>query len=66
MADHKSRSGLSAHLQQLRREYARRRDAMIEALARHFPSEARWNRPQSGFYVWLELPRPIDASQRKA
>jgi DNA-binding transcriptional MocR family regulator len=37
-----------------------RRDAMLEALERELP-DARWSRPQGGYFVWLELPEGTDA-----
>jgi 2-aminoadipate transaminase len=37
-----------------------RRDAMLEALANELP-DARWSRPQGGYFVWLELPEGADA-----
>ena len=37
-----------------------RRDAMLEALERELP-DARWSRPQGGYFVWLELPQGADA-----
>jgi 2-aminoadipate transaminase len=37
-----------------------RRDAMLEALARELP-DARWSRPQGGYFIWLELPEGCDA-----
>jgi len=40
--------------------YHQRRDAMLEALSRHFPSEARWTSPEGGFYVWITLPDYFD------
>jgi 2-aminoadipate transaminase len=52
---------LPAHLDTLRAEYRRRRDAMLRALACHFPGAARWTRPESGMYVWIELPAQMDA-----
>lgn len=54
--------GMPAHLELLRAEYRRRRDAMLSALAEHFPPETRWNRPSSGMFVWVELPREMDAT----
>jgi 2-aminoadipate transaminase len=53
---------LPAHLETLRAEYRRRRDVMMEALASHMPSGVRWNRPAGGFYIWVELPRSLDAT----
>ena len=38
-----------------------RRDAMLDALERELPS-ARWNRPDGGYFLWLELPDETDAS----
>ena len=37
-----------------------RRDAMLEALERELP-DARWSRPEGGYFVWLELPEGADA-----
>jgi 2-aminoadipate transaminase len=48
-------------LQGLTSTYAERRDAMLLALEEHFPAEARWTRPEGGFFVWVELPTFIDA-----
>jgi 2-aminoadipate transaminase len=33
-----------------------RRDAMLEALAREFPDNASWTRPNGGYFVWVDLP----------
>jgi 2-aminoadipate transaminase len=53
---------LPGHVEMLRREYRRRRDAMLAALAAHMPAGTRWNRPEGGFYLWVELPRSLDAT----
>ena len=42
--------------------YRRRRDAMLEALGRHFPSEASWSHPQGGLFCWATLPEYIDTT----
>lgn len=47
-------------LQGLVRTYAERRDAMLEAIEEHFPAEARYTRPEGGFFVWVELPPFVD------
>lgn len=51
-----------AHLERVRGEYRRRRDAMLQALARNFPREVRWNRPAGGMFIWVELPAGMDAT----
>jgi 2-aminoadipate transaminase len=53
---------LPAHLETVRAEYRRRRDAMLAALRAHFPSEARWHCPDAGMFVWIELPSGLDAA----
>jgi DNA-binding transcriptional MocR family regulator len=53
--------GLEEHLQRARRVYRRRRDVMAEALERHFPKDASWERPQGGLSFWVELPEGCDA-----
>jgi 2-aminoadipate transaminase len=40
-----------------------RRDAMLEALERELSGRAHWNRPEGGYFLWLELPEEIDASE---
>ena len=32
-----------------------RRDAMLTALEREFPADARWSRPEGGYFLWLDL-----------
>jgi DNA-binding transcriptional MocR family regulator len=38
-----------------------RRDAMLDALEREFPAEARWSRPEGGYFLWVDL--PVDAAE---
>jgi 2-aminoadipate transaminase len=40
--------------------YRSRRDAMLEALAAHFPPEATWTEPEGGLFIWATLPEYID------
>jgi len=54
--------GMPRHLEQIRAEYRLRRDAMLSALEEHFPPGVRWNRPSSGMFIWVELPREMDAT----
>lgn len=51
---------LPEHLDAVRSEYRARRDAMLGALERHFPSTARWTAPAGGMFVWVRLPRGTD------
>lgn len=51
---------LPARIDKLRRVYGERRNAMLEALARYFPPGSCWREPSCGFFVWVELPEPVD------
>ncbi|MGH2923090.1 MAG: PLP-dependent aminotransferase family protein, partial [Solirubrobacterales bacterium] len=42
--------------------YRSRRDAMLDALERHFPAQAEWTRPEGGLFVWATLPDYIDTT----
>jgi 2-aminoadipate transaminase len=53
---------LPGHLERLRSEYRQRRDSMLAALEMYMPHGTRWNRPDAGFYLWVELPRSLDAT----
>ena len=48
------------HLGRLRRALLERRDALLEALEKELPEGARWNTPEGGYQVWVELPDGID------
>jgi DNA-binding transcriptional MocR family regulator len=48
---------LSQQLERNNRELRRRRDVALDACARHLPTGSRWNVPEGGLYLWIELPR---------
>jgi 2-aminoadipate transaminase len=50
------------YLRSLRELYRRRRDTMLDALAEHFPAEARWTHPEGGLFVWATLPDFLDTT----
>ncbi len=54
---------LPGHLEAVRAEYRRRRDALLAALRAYFPPEVRWNQPTSGMFVWAELPPGVDTTE---
>ncbi len=47
---------LRRHLNRLRTENLHTRDAMLAALERYFPQEARWTVPKGGLFLWVQLP----------
>jgi DNA-binding transcriptional MocR family regulator len=36
---------------------------MLDALERELADRARWNRPEGGYFLWLELPGTVDAAE---
>jgi GntR family transcriptional regulator/MocR family aminotransferase len=59
-----SKHGLLAkHIKRVKRAYAQRRDLMLEALEKHFPSEATWSKPHGGMAIWVKLPPSLNASE---
>jgi 2-aminoadipate transaminase len=40
-----------------------RRDAMLAALEREMPEGTRWNQPEGGYFLWLDLPASVSADE---
>jgi 2-aminoadipate transaminase len=54
----------AAHLEVLRRRYARKAEVTLAALREHFPPAAEWWTPRGGLYVWARLPRRLRSGPR--
>jgi 2-aminoadipate transaminase len=50
------RGNFGPNLARVRKLLGARRDTMLAALEREFPPEARWSRPEGGYFLWLDLP----------
>jgi 2-aminoadipate transaminase len=59
------RGSLEPNLERINGLLRKRRDAMVSALERHLP-EATWTVPEGGYFVWVELPSAIAASDLRA
>jgi DNA-binding transcriptional MocR family regulator len=57
------RGRFEPNLERIRSLLGARRDAMLEALAETFPADARWSRPDGGYFVWLDFPEGCDARE---
>ena len=53
---------LAQHVAMLCDVYRERRDTMLAALDRYFPSGCRWTRPSGGLFTWVTLPEGMDAT----
>ena len=56
-------SSYSDHIELLKKEYKYRRDCMINAMEKYFPSSVTWNRPGGGMFLWVKLPEQCDANK---
>ena len=56
-----ARKALDARTTIIRKAYRKRRDAMLNALARYMPAGVSWTKPEGGMFVWVTLPDCVDA-----
>jgi 2-aminoadipate transaminase len=52
---------LEEHIAQVREVYRERRDIMLNAMSREFPSVVKWTRPQGGLFLWVTLPEMVNS-----
>jgi 2-aminoadipate transaminase len=55
------RGRLEPNLQRVRALLGVRRDRMLAALEQQLP-DARWSRPEGGYFIWLELADDVEAA----
>lgn len=55
------RGDMDRHLARVIQQYRLRRDAMLSAMKRCFPSETSWSRPAGGLVIWVTLPDGVNA-----
>jgi 2-aminoadipate transaminase len=53
---------LESHLRYLGTFLGERRDAMLRVFDEQLTGAATWTCPAGGFFLWLELPEPLDAT----
>jgi 2-aminoadipate transaminase len=51
---------LESHLENVRTFYEQKASLMQRSLECHFPGLAKWNRPQGGLFLWVDLLKEID------
>jgi 2-aminoadipate transaminase len=52
---------LESHIPTIRTLYAKQCQAMLDAIAAHFPAGVSYTRPEGGMFIWVTLPKHIDA-----
>ena len=53
---------LDQHVRRIRQVHGERRNAMLQALDRHFPPGVLWTRPKGGLFLWVTLPEGMDST----
>ncbi len=52
---------LDQHIPTIRKLYGDQCQVMLDAMAEHFPASVTWTRPEGGMFIWVTLPKSIDA-----
>jgi GntR family transcriptional regulator/MocR family aminotransferase len=52
-----------SHLRRSCQVFRKRRDVMIAAIKRYLPNNARFDTPQGGLFIWLQLPDGINSEE---
>ncbi|CUI04293.1 PLP-dependent aminotransferase family protein [Massilia sp. P8910] len=52
---------LDQHIPTIRALYANQCQAMLDAIAEFFPATVSWTKPEGGMFIWVTLPKHIDA-----
>ena len=52
---------LDTHIPKIRTLYANQCQAMLDAMAETFPKGVTWTKPEGGMFIWVTLPKNIDA-----
>ncbi|WP_290902983.1 PLP-dependent aminotransferase family protein [Aquabacterium sp.] len=60
LAAYMEEGGLDRHLRQLRLTLARNLARVRQWVLRHFPPGTRVSQPQGGYFLWVQLPDPVD------
>ncbi len=66
VTEYLKRNDYREHVARVNSLYRGRRDAMLAALATHFPEPATWTRPRGGLFLWATLPDFIDTTALQA
>ncbi|WP_377704159.1 PLP-dependent aminotransferase family protein [Pseudoduganella sp. UC29_71] len=54
---------LDQHIPTIRTLYGDQCQCMLDAMAEHFPASATWTKPEGGMFIWVNLPKHINAME---
>ncbi|SFD46003.1 aminotransferase-like domain-containing protein [Massilia yuzhufengensis] len=52
---------LDQHIPTIRKLYGDQCQCMLDAMTEHFPASVTWTKPEGGMFIWVTLPKSIDA-----
>jgi len=61
LVEYLKHGGFNQHLQKLRGALEGQQKQMLQAICAYFPKEMRITRPQGGYFIWVEMPKTVNA-----
>ncbi|HEU4851220.1 MAG TPA: aminotransferase class I/II-fold pyridoxal phosphate-dependent enzyme, partial [Telluria sp.] len=52
---------LDQHIPTIRTLYGNQCQVMLDAMEQHFPKGVTWTKPEGGMFIWVTLPKHVDA-----
>lgn len=62
-AEYMKTGKLPGHIKKICATYKAKRDVMLAALEKYMPPGVKWTRPEGGLFLWVELPKHINADE---
>jgi len=62
VAEYMKRGLLLGQIEKIRRLYAIKRQAMLNALEKYMPKGVTWTKPEGGLFLWIKLPKQMSAN----
>jgi 2-aminoadipate transaminase len=57
------RGDVARQIPKVTRVYRKKRDLMLETMEVSFPGRAKWNTPKGGLFLWVKMPRTVNADE---
>ena len=54
-------NNIDSHIKKIIKSYGDQREAMINAIEKHFPKEIKFTKPEGGMFLWVTLPENVKA-----
>jgi 2-aminoadipate transaminase len=63
VAEYLSRGLLPKHVENIRKLYGKKLQAMLKALSDYMPKGVEWSKPEGGLFLWVKLPKKMSANE---